>query len=907
MGEVGETLREWSRGAIEAVTEGLGQCVDDDIVTLGRVIFSLPITASMESVRMEIMNYFACKDLDSVLKSDPEVMLEALLICAVSDVCAMKTSFIQCIMSMDPKAQAVLMLCIKNQLADYLPGADNASDSDESRSFDDDTLNNTEIGIDYSNDDDDIIVLKTDNNATTKVISNEVETHKIMSNSNMMDMLEVDIVEDNSRANIRQSLYDQGRQSVYDQGRQSVYDQGRKTVCIPLSCGNCTSKDNLIETLRHDIEVNLASVAQTEGKLKSEIAVLMNKIVDIEVNLHDKVTKISEKDAVIAQLGSKIKELEETLVDHQTLKKKLLELQDEIDVLKPQADRAEGVERQYERLREKLDELSGVKHQLNIEVNAHEETHRRLLLLEQEVESLRKTKQQLEEYRVQQSESVIQIEELTYRLREKERELHSIMTDTTSQVSNQQGHLLQSQYLMEELQATTEQLREIQRNGGVGTGLSELNPVLMQELNRLRSENECLTKKLDQTSLDSLDKLEKELGDQKCVVANLQAKWMATKDSLASALVTISLLNAKIQNLEMELNALRRSSDECHMMYNEEMSTLKGENKRKAAYALERHAQHTSLVMMGQNIVREEYKNALETTENALDHANNTIAALTADVNTLESTNRELHTSLQLEQAAKATAIDEHNAYVQNLMLQGTEKINNIISKYTSELNQEKEMNKALTADVEEERLKRRRVEREKKFHEAEAHRYKTQLHLNSSNHAGATSIEIGDALKELKQMQALLDAANEEIDRLKKTNGGAAPAASVGVASAVSGNSNTRLSSRPVRIKVSDKDSDAHGNSSMDSNAAICGYLEQSELMDKRVEQLTREKREIIAKNLEENKEKVEFSQKLLAAEKEIASLKSKITKVTLEKERIERKYMKDKENYDSNLMASM
>ena len=218
-------------------------------------------------------------------------------------------------------------------------------------------------------------------------------------------------------------------------------------------------------------------------------------------------------------------------------------------------------------------------------------------------------------------------------------------------------------------------------------------------------------------------------------------------------------------------------------------------------------------------------------------------------------------------------------------------------------------MNRALTADVEEERLKRRRVEREKKFHEAEAHRYKTQLHLNSSNHAGASSIEIGDALKELKQMQALLDAANEEIDRLKKTNGGAATAASVGAASAGSGSSNTnaRLSSRPVRIKVSDKDSDAHGNSSIDSNAAICGYLEQSELMDKRVEQLTREKREIIAKNLEENKEKVEFSQKLLAAEKEIASLKSKITKVTLEKERIERKYMKDKENYDSNLVASM
>ena len=42
-----------------------------------------------------------------------------------------------------------------------------------------------------------------------------------------------------------------------------------------------------------------------------------------------------------------------------------------------------------------------------------------------------------------------------------------------------------------------------------------------------------------------------------------------------------------------------------------------------------------------------------------------------------------------------------------------------------------------------------------------------------------------------------------------------------------------------------------------------------------------------MIAKNLEENKERMELSQKLLASEREIGSLKSKITKITLEKER--------------------
>ena len=116
MGDVGEILRAWSCSAITEVVEGsLGQSIVEDIATLGRFIFSLPLNATVEAVRVKTTNHFGCNELDSVLETDPEVMLEALLICAVSDICAAKNSFIQCIMSMEPKAQAVLMLCIKNQ------------------------------------------------------------------------------------------------------------------------------------------------------------------------------------------------------------------------------------------------------------------------------------------------------------------------------------------------------------------------------------------------------------------------------------------------------------------------------------------------------------------------------------------------------------------------------------------------------------------------------------------------------------------------------------------------------------------------------------------------------------------------------------------------------------------------
>ena len=91
----------------------------------------------------------------------------------------------------------------------------------------------------------------------------------------------------------------------------------------------------------------------------------------------------------------------------------------------------------------------------------------------------------------------------------------------------------------------------------------------------------------------------------------------------------------------------------------------------------------------------------------------------------------------------------------------------------------------------------------------------------------------------------------------------------------------------------------------------------------------MTREKRELLAKYLEESKEKGknvttckfffffffflvaqilaqifiqtlptgEFQQKLIISEKEVAALKSKLTKITLEKERLERKIVLWKE----------
>ena len=141
------------------------------------------------------------------------------------------------------------------------------------------------------------------------------------------------------------------------------------------------------------------------------------------------------------------------------------------------------------------------------------------------------------------------------RVRQKDEELQTLMAANSNLSGCQKNQVLQTLTLAEELKATTEQLREVERGSGVGEAMSELNPALMQELEKLRSEKADLLKKLDSSSLESLDKLEKELADQKGMTASLQSKWISTKDSLASAMATIASLyttqSGLMESLEM--------------------------------------------------------------------------------------------------------------------------------------------------------------------------------------------------------------------------------------------------------------------------------------------------------------------------------------------------------------------
>jgi hypothetical protein len=236
------------------------------------------------------------------------------------------------------------------------------------------------------------------------------------------------------------------------------------------------------------------------------------------------------------------------------------------------------------------------------------------------------------------------------------------------------------------------------------------------------------------------------------------------------------------------------------------------------------------------------------------------------------------------------------------LIVKGNEERMFLLSElHQTNLEAETERVRDGVIELEGERNKRRRVERDKKVFEAETHRLKTQLSVTSGGNASSDHIE--EALKEIKSMQQQIDEKDAIILMLRSQESVDKKGSNERTNEAEGSNNGVKGGAvRPHRAKGGEALAVASRGSSALSgamNGTYGGYLEQTEIADKRVEQLSREKRDLLSKNLEENKERLELSNRLHINEKEISQLKSNLTKMTLAKERMERK--------NANLMAGI
>jgi hypothetical protein len=669
-----------------------------------------------------------------------------------------------------------------------------------------------------------------------------------------------------------------------------------------IVCIVCVDKEKQI----NELHAAMKKAAEKEDTLVQEFSreksAQVSKLMDAELMLLQKDESITNLNVEIKKLLEALAEQEEKLVKIKEYEIQVQHLHDDLDVLRPKALKVDALEAQTERLKQKLDEMSDTKQQLIKESAEHSKTHSKLVDATRELDSLRRTKAQLEEYRAQCAEYEITVNDLKLKLADVEFQLLDALNKNGSLAESQRTKLMETQHLSEELQAASQHLQQLERTGGIGEGMCELNPALMNELERLKAENSMLLTKIDGSSMESLERLEKNLDDQKCINSSLQSKWAATKDQLAksSAEVASLSLNLRIMNekytLQTHVLAETRAHAEEDRMATQARASLNLENQEREhqqvmACTIESHLKAMAMIKGELSQCQTDLAETSQKLKESEDCCSGLRKDISANLTTIDGLRQKLVDTIADFEGKLTSLKENHSAAIDLLKENEKRRIEELEAKYKANLMAMEIEVTSLSSEVDDERLKRKRVEKEKRFLDSEIHRYKTQVQINSSNGQG-TIKDIATVLEELKSMQSQLDVANEEISRLRanQNNHAVASAAPTAEGGATGYSLRDRALQRPKRVRLGELEAQTMVGL---SSSNLGDIMEQKDLNDKRIEVLAREKRELIAKNLEENQEKMDLAQRLLQMERENKQLKSKVTKLTLDNERFERKLL--------------
>ena len=250
----------------------------------------------------------------------------------------------------------------------------------------------------------------------------------------------------------------------------------------------------------------------------------------------------------------------------------VLSLSDELEIQKHASSKVTSLQKSLDSYKEKLQLHDALKSKLEEEQDAHTKAIEKVIKLENINSSIAPLKKQCESYRKRSSDFEVKLEV-------KEKEIERL--DKELKVYQRQKEMLQASTDVqfreaEELQRLlVESYTGGEFSEGEGSGIGELNPKVVEEMLRLKNENERLEKLAEECSEESVAKIRDELEDAKLKGESFKDKFMASDSSLTaanaslkSAKETISVskksiasLNEKLQNLELEMKSERTKQE----------------------------------------------------------------------------------------------------------------------------------------------------------------------------------------------------------------------------------------------------------------------------------------------------------------------------------------------------------
>eukprot|EP00597_Dinobryon_sp_UTEXLB2267_P010233 CAMPEP_0170099682 /NCGR_PEP_ID=MMETSP0020_2-20130122/1186_1 /TAXON_ID=98059 /ORGANISM="Dinobryon sp., Strain UTEXLB2267" /LENGTH=2317 /DNA_ID=CAMNT_0010322389 /DNA_START=216 /DNA_END=7169 /DNA_ORIENTATION=+ len=298
-----------------------------------------------------------------------------------------------------------------------------------------------------------------------------------------------------------------------------------------------SSGNSLSVAMEDAMVVTLKESEQKTAELTESIKAMTDKLESANQRIRELDTLCMEKDGLILQQGEDLHELQYQLDEVQQVlakaEEKLRAAEDEVELFKPKADRVDLTEAQLDRLRFKLVTFNEMKQQLKDEQDNHSVTFSKLVSCEKELADFKELCAQLEDYRGQCADSNVLIEELRLQLGDRDDDVLRLKSEKMTIDREAKEAAFRMQLLEEELNVVSERLANFEKvgSGGMGDAIHELNPMIMSELKKLRSENKELREKNMRSSAQEFEKLERELAEEKQMSSAMHSKWLSTKES----------------------------------------------------------------------------------------------------------------------------------------------------------------------------------------------------------------------------------------------------------------------------------------------------------------------------------------------------------------------------------------
>ncbi|TMW65551.1 hypothetical protein Poli38472_008193 [Pythium oligandrum] len=291
-----------------------------------------------------------------------------------------------------------------------------------------------------------------------------------------------------------------------------------------------------------------------ELKLQSEID-LLKKERTIRNYFDDRIQTLQQDlDTALSQLEEKT-----------TVAKEVSELRDEIDLLRPAADKLAKAEAMLAKYKTKIEELTSAKEKLRRTEEANSELVEKNLALESQVAKAASLQRKLADAKDANTTIQFRVSELEAQLSRQGAELDAKRQEC--EVSAAALH--EAAVLNQQLQETVD--HQLQGSGGsygpasvgVGDGMSELNPELMQKLARLEHENATLKSQIDGSTSDRIDSLLDEIDDLTRLKKSFESKYFETSDLLKST--QAELKNEQVRVSDWEATYTKQSEELAEM------------------------------------------------------------------------------------------------------------------------------------------------------------------------------------------------------------------------------------------------------------------------------------------------------------------------------------------------------